>query len=298
MRQGLPTVRRELEFSYTLQKQVKSNYECATSVEKTTISKILAGNVIKKYQYLGELSYVVSIKRYRKNCSEPGFVVKKQIKNWTGREQLKKEIVDFFHRDNITTQSPNKNDTLTFQKKKELKRYFNDTLPSLFKIFIEKSNKKISFPTFLKYKPYYVVHLKCNARNTCACIKHLNLQLKIDRLRELKIIGSKNLSELMSSMTCDNKRNEKCMLRLCKKCRGKKLPILESGTKDETYFYEWIRFEEKRVNKQGKKYIFKAMSKQKITATSEEIINKIETLIPEFLLHLLNNHNQHDCSEK
>lgn len=73
---------------------------------------------------------------------------------------------------------------------------------------MQNRDKKISFNTFLKYKPFFVVYLKCNARDTCACQKHLNMQLKVDKLHELKIIGFKNLNGLMSILTCKGERSE------------------------------------------------------------------------------------------
>lgn len=63
--------------------------------------------------------------------------------------------------------------------------------------------------------------MKCNARDTCACQKHLNVQLKIDKLRELKIIDTKNLTELMARLTCNGERADNCMLRLCPQCQEK-----------------------------------------------------------------------------
>lgn len=100
------------------------------------------------------------------------------------------------------------------------------------------------------------VYLKCNARNTCACEKHLNMQLKLNKLRELKIIESNNVSEIMSNMTCGGKGLENCMLGLCLECKEKKLNTLEYDNTLTFYYYKWGRIEEERINKSGEKYKF------------------------------------------
>lgn len=299
LQKGPDEVRRQLSFSFVLEKQIKENYKTASSKEKTTMSKMMAGIIVKKYHALGRLSKIVSTKRYAKNKDQVRFILEKRRRNLVKRNQLKKEIFDFFHRDDITSQSPNKNDFVCiYKKEKTLKRFLNDTLSNLYKVFLKDSDKKISLTTFKKYKPYFVVHLKCNARNTCACIKHLNMQLKMDRLRDLKIIPSNNLTEIMSGMTCRSERSEKCMLGLCPECEIKKLPIAEDYKNDSTFYYEWIRAEEERLNKAGEKYTFKPMVKKKITCTPKELIEKTENGSLKYLEHLLNIRNQYECSTK
>lgn len=297
LQKGSDEVRKQLTFSFVLQKQIKKNYESASWKEKTTISKIVAGATIKKYHALGRLSKIVSAKRYTRNKDNVGFILEKRRRNLDKSELLNKEIFEFFQRDDITTQSPNKNDFVSlYKKEKTLKRFLNDSLLNLYKVFLKGRDKKISFTTFKKHKPYFVTYLKCNARNTCACIKHLNMQLKIDRLKNLNIIPSKNLSEIMSSMTCKSERSEICMLGLCRHCKIKKLPISDNYKNDSTFYYEWIRTEEERVNKAGKKYSFKPMVKKKVTCTPKQMIEVIENGILKYLEHLLNVHNQYECS--
>lgn len=286
------TIEKELRFSFALQKQIKNNYDTASPVEKTTIARSLAGKVIKKYQCMKRLTPLISLKRYRPHIHEPGFILKKQVRNKDEKAVFEKVTLEFFLDDEITTQSPNKNDFLTFKKEKRLKRYLNDTLSNLYIQFKQRTKIKICFNTFLKYKPFFVVYLKCNARNTCACVKHLNMQLKLDRLRELKIIESSNLSDLMSKLTCNSERAEKCMLALCLHCKIKMLTTFEYATDITSHYYIWDRAEEERMNKKGEKYVFKAMTKRKIIETQEKIVALTNQEIPGFLQHLHNIHNQ------
>lgn len=52
MKLGRKEVQKELRFSFALQKQIKENYNTASSVEKSTTAKVVAGKIIKKYKCL------------------------------------------------------------------------------------------------------------------------------------------------------------------------------------------------------------------------------------------------------
>lgn len=298
IKKGPKSIKDELQFSYTLQKQVKSNYNAADSREKTTIARILSGKIIKKYQCMKKLTpLIISTQRLRANADTPRFILKKQNRTSKKIMLLKEQIQQFFFDDEVTTQSPNKKDCITYKKEKKLKRYLNDTLSNLHKQFLKRFNQNISFPTFLKYKPFFVVYLKINARNTCACVKHLNMQLKLDKLKELKIVESNNLSETMSRLTCNNERLEECMLGLCLDCKKKRLHTLHYDPDLTTYYYKWSRTEEERINKKGEKYTFKAMTKKKITVTQGNLVSITNNEIDKFLNHLFNIHNQYQYNQ-
>ena len=252
MKNGREKIKRELSFSYILLKQLKINYNSAKSREKTSIARIVSGNIVKKYRCMKKLTPLISLQRLRANTENNQFILKKQKRISKKIKLLKEQIQEFFIDDEITTQSPNKKDFKTFKKEKEMKRYLNDTLQNLHKEFIKRFSNSISFHTFLKYKPFFVDYLKCNAKNTCACVKHLNMQLKLDKLKQLKIIESNNLSETVSCLTCNSERLEKCMLRLCSDCKNKKLHTIEYDSDLTTYYFKWSRIEEERINKKVK----------------------------------------------
>lgn len=298
IKSGQAEIKSELRFSYALQKQIKENYNSAMSSEKTTIARSLAGKILKKYRCMKKLTPLISLQRLRANTDTSRYILKKQVRTSQKIKLLKEQVKEFFFDDEITTQSPNKKDFITFKKEKHLKRYLNDTLLNLHKKFLKRFNQNVCFSTFLKYKPFFVVYLKCNARNTCACVKHLNMQLKFDKLRELKIIESNNLTEMMSRLTCNNERLEKCMLGLCLDCKKKELHTLDYDIGLLTNYYMWARVEEERINKKGEKYTFMAMTKQKFTVTQENLVSLTNNEIPKFLDHLQNIHNQYQFNKK
>lgn len=64
MAEGSDEVRKQLSFSFALLKQIKENYNAASSQEKTLISRAIAGPSMKKCKQLGNLKKLVSLKRY------------------------------------------------------------------------------------------------------------------------------------------------------------------------------------------------------------------------------------------
>lgn len=196
--EGSNEIRKQLSFSFALQKRIKENYNAALSQEKTAISLAVAGPSIKKYKQLGNLKKLVSLKRYNHHKNKRGIFLKQQQRNLFKKGHLQKLILDFFYDDEITIQSPNKKDFETFKPKKCLKRYMTDTLPNLHKKFMKLTNIKLCYNNFASYKPFYVAHLRCNARDTCVCFKHLNAQLKIAYIKPLfakfKDMSIKNLN--------------------------------------------------------------------------------------------------------
>ena len=85
---------------------------------------------------------------------------------------------------------------MTFKKEKKLKSFLHDRLLNLHKEFEKRTNIKMFFNIFLKHKPFYVVYIKCDSRITCACVKHLNMQLKLNKLNQVRIIKTNNFSEM------------------------------------------------------------------------------------------------------
>lgn len=169
---------------------------------------------------------------------------------------------------------------------------------NLKKKFVERTGEKISLNTFLKFKPFFVVYMKCDARDTCACPVHLNMQLKLNKLHELKVIESKNLSQIMADLTCNSARAENCMIGLCSKCQKKQLKTAHYDHETPSFYHKWDRIEEQRVNKKGQKYAFKAMVKRKIADTLGNIVEMVNNEIPAFLDHLNNDFNQHQFYKK
>lgn len=62
-------------------------------------------------------------------------------------------------------------------------------MKDLYKKIIEKMRiKKIFYQSFVKLKPFWVVHKKIDQRDTCKCIIHANFKFKLKKTKIAKII--------------------------------------------------------------------------------------------------------------
>lgn len=295
---GKNEVRRSLTFAVCVTKQIKANYKSALPKEKAAISKVIAGKILKKYRMTKGLKNVISLHRYRTAKSMPGLLQKKNGKFKEKMEMLKASVHEFFCDDEITTQAPGKKDFVTLNKERKNKRYLNDTMKNLHKKFLERHGYVLGYSTFCKLKPYFVTHLKVNARDTCACVRHLNMQLKLTKLKQLRVIESDNMDEIIKSLTCDGKMSQDCMLRKCEKCKNKTLQVEDYEKNEEVFCYQWIQKNEERVNKQGKNVLYKIQCKDKIIMSQEKLVVSTAKEIPVFLVHMFTIQNQYQYSRQ
>jgi len=90
--------------------------------------------------------------------------------------ELANECKSFFKREDVSRMTSGKKQTLTRAKNKQQKRFLNDTVSNLHSKFLaENSDLKISYRTFCRLKPFWVVWPKEKDRDTCQCKTHENL---------------------------------------------------------------------------------------------------------------------------
>ena len=85
---------------------------------------------------------------------------------------LHAKVLDFNHRDDVSTALPGKRDAKKHKMKKIRiqKRVLNDYLSNLYEIFITENNDlKCSFATFARMRPSYFVLANFSSRKTCLC---------------------------------------------------------------------------------------------------------------------------------
>lgn len=72
-------------------------------------------------------------------------------------QERKKEVEDFLLQDGNTTLMSGKKDTITIKKMKKQIRLLNDSLFNLHKAFVNKTGTNISYETFRRYRPFWVL---------------------------------------------------------------------------------------------------------------------------------------------
>ena len=151
---------------------------------------------------------------------------------------LKKKIENFMEEDSNSRVSAGKKDVITKQGVRKQKRVMLDTLINLHKLFIEKSNIKISYALFCKFRPFWVVQSRYDKCDTCLCVTHYNIDLILSSLHQAKIISVSNYVGLLNTICCD-RYDEKCLSRQCETCINKNLCYKEFDNAHPLLYKKW-----------------------------------------------------------
>ena len=97
--------------------------------------------------------------------------------------RIRQIVLKFYEDDENSNMCPGKKDTITKNGTKKQKRLMTDTIKNLHRKYIETGYPPISYVTFSRLKPFWVLQPKINMRNTCLCEKHENMDLLTESLK-------------------------------------------------------------------------------------------------------------------
>ena len=217
----------------------------------------------------------------------PNVKNKQRSQKWC---QIKLDVINFFNKDENSSNAPGVRDYKTKNKIKRRIRYLNDTIRNLYKKFCSESEYKISKSLFYKLKPFYIVKKKVYQRDTNVCKSHSEFEFLLDRLHYHKLVSTKSVKQFLSSICCDITRKE-CMFRECDACRNLCIPFVESAT--QTWHYSWAAVIEEGFNSKNEYIKGRANRRQEIVCTVSELINKANDLIPKIAKHVFTTTNQY-----
>ncbi|CAH2095607.1 unnamed protein product [Euphydryas editha] len=246
-------VKKELFHKNILCESIKCQYELASSNEKKNIiKKIVDNTLVKKYRTKSKLETIVGLK---------GRIRVPMKKVPVKHEALAQKIHNFFLRDDISRATADKKETKTMKKNKMQIRYLLESLTKLRHKFVQETNIPVSYTTFTRCKPFFVLSPNLSNRETCACKKHGNIEFKYAALKTLSILKFKDLDEFMKSIVCDTQKKE-CMYSECKKCYSKATTVynlLECNLDDKVSWLEWtvkkIEYQKENQNKKAKRMV-------------------------------------------
>lgn len=249
---------------------------------RQTLKEVLSSQLVKKYRLQSHMMRSAKLN-----------IVLREKKSFAEKIKRKMELITLFYcRDDVSRATAGKKEVLTKNKIKYQKRYLNDDLKVLFEKFKrENPSEKVSYSTFTRYRPFYVLFPDIKDRNTCACKKHSNFVFKVKRLHACKILKTDKYREVVDSLMCSEK-TIKCAYNLCQNCKSKKIEFLISEEYDddtEISFFEW-NVKEKKVGKKGGTK--KVSEKELKTATISDLKKMVEEEAVIMKRHLFNIENQ------
>lgn len=198
-------------------------------------------------------------------------------------------IENFYLRDDVSRATAGKKETKTFHKEKMQKRYLLAYLTDIYKKFKEETGINVSYTTFVRYKPFFVLRPKISDRDTCVCRKHANIEFKFLALKKLQVLKEYNkLDDLVDALVCDVK-SQQCMYSKCATCERNCINYDFSTTKrnDEVSWLEWSAINVEYKKHEGTK-VSKRMTKVTKTANLQNLILAFEAELKVFKTHTFN----------
>jgi len=227
--------------------------------------------------------------------------VKKQMpmmkkENKTRLRQLK-AVRTFLEEDVNSTLAPGKKDTVTSRQIKKQKRFLNDTMLNLYKKFIETHpHEKMSYVTFSRLRPFWIVQKNVESRNTCLCKLHENIKLRIGKLSQLKVILDKDPDMVARSLVCEQ-FSKACAYGECKECKERTIRKNDEFEDDmmgqQISYHQWVNRAETINTKDGTRTVQKTV-KQTEFSTAENLLKETTELMREkYIKHIYNVSHQY-----
>lgn len=224
-------------FSDVISKQLKENYSTLKRTkERQIFKKVVAGSIVQKYRHW--------IPKEMKSLSRPGkksnvngldVPVAKRCKI---PDSYKRAVQNFFEDDSNSRMAAGKKEFITRKTVRKQKRYLLDTVFNLYKKFIT-GNLKISYQTFCRLRPFWVVKPNAQNRDTCLCIVHSNIDMKLSALHTANILTYNNHQKLLEDLCCD-RYNVDCLARSCHACRNKNPKYKEFDHRKVIKYKMWV----------------------------------------------------------
>ena len=192
------TIRKTLLFHHTIIQNIKTKYvHTREEREKQVSSRLFTSDIMKRYkiQNFAQKELGFSRRRFKRGLERTGFNGKKYM---SLSHKLRKEVEEYYCRDDVSRNTSGKKQTVTKDKKKMQKRLLNDTMDNLHEKYLSENSKtKISYSLFCKMRPFWVVPPPDKDRETCLYKMHENLQYLATTLKELKLLKNNNLDNLV-----------------------------------------------------------------------------------------------------
>ena len=153
---------------------------------------------------------------------------------------IQQKIEKFYIRDDVSTMTSGKKSTITKHKIEKQKRFLQNTILELHARYNQQCDPKesVSYTTFWRSKPFWVVQPKINDRATCECTKCLNLEIMLQKLKRENVISYKNTREIMQDCFCSITTLD-CIEGNCSSCKNNEMTFCEDNLEKVVEWQQW-----------------------------------------------------------
>ncbi|VEN64132.1 unnamed protein product, partial [Callosobruchus maculatus] len=275
-------------FGEVLKMQIEQNYvKLKRNEEKATFKKTITGKLTDKYKLWRFNSTAVTYKKTGHNLTT--FHKKNQ------KLRLQKMVQEFLEDDSNSRQTAGKKEFVTRNKIRKQKRYILDTLRRLHEKFVSVTASNISYALFCRLRPFWIVPASLKNHDTCACLVHENIDLKLNALKCAKILPPVDSHQKLLETLCCDRYNETCLERTCDACCVKALRYSEFNNASTILCKQWTNKREVITdNKTNMQRFITKYRKETIQITPRDLILELEHDLKTFFRHVFNMVHQYN----
>ncbi|XP_026724527.1 uncharacterized protein LOC113497006 [Trichoplusia ni] len=195
----------------------------------------------------------------------------------------KKDVKTFLSDDENSSCTAGKKEYVKKEGIKVQKRYLNDSLGNLHKKFNSSQPYILSFATFCRFRPFWILPASKRPKEMCLCVIHENFQLIVSALHKHQIIAPKDATNLLKTICC-NVYNARCLFRDCINCNDNVIQYLVYDDATDFYYWSWNSKTETIVQNGCNKTI-RLVKKEKMKTKPKEAIKLFEDMIDKYMKH-------------
>jgi hypothetical protein len=264
--------------------------DCQNNTERNVMKNLVKRNLICKYNMRTQIGHYLGL-RGQIRLSKP--------KDNKCTKKHQEQIETFFLQDDVSRASAGKKETKTRNMVKMQKRYLLDSLLNLYRKFKVETGSKISYSTFIRHKPFYVVSPQLSNRSTCVCKIHSNIEFKFTALKRLSVLNVYNeLDDIIKDTVCTIDSKE-CMFNECPKCKNEcvEYNFTEHKEEETVTWLEWVVQKIEYV-KNNEPKSSKRVKKDLRNGNLANLITMFEKELTVYKVHIFNIRHQYNCYKK
>ncbi|CAH0546986.1 unnamed protein product [Brassicogethes aeneus] len=274
-------IRKKLLLGEIVTSELTKKKKTSGKKRKQIIAELVSNKYFKKYRLLNAAKGLLDYND-RKNIASGKLFTSINKKKNTKLIREQENILRFLQDDRNSRMCPGKKD----HKRNQQKRLLLMSMKDIFTKYKHQYKSTISYSSFLRLRPTWIVQPKLTDRDTCLCVKHANFEFLLHKMYQLKIIKSKKLDSVCSIFCC-NIIDKSCMYRQCRECSNKKIDVSTDLLSTMHTVMQWKRISEIRQIK-GKDKEVHRMVKGCNQISVKDMMVMFEKQLAPFLKHQFN----------
>ena len=256
-------IRKSLLLGNVIVSEIKQTKDKTPKGTIKALHRIVSGKITKKYKCIKLLSLKTGLCRHAlgKSTSKLHQVPRSSRKSTVGKYQEK--VVEFMKREDNSKLQPGKKDVKKSESGDKRQVYIlTDYLSNLHKKFLsENPDVEISFTSFSRCRPNYILTTSFSSRSSCLCTKHQNAALSVKLLRKEGVDVSANPETAIGNFPSEDD--------------------LKKSLPESIAWSQWNRIE---IEEKGKKKMVTRVTESKLDR--DQFLIKLEQQMKEFESHV------------